>query len=64
MTPDAASKGKEPHVVGEVRWPMAFAVLAVIVLTLLLPYDLAARSRWRGNGQDRRCRQESECVRC
>ncbi len=46
MIPDAASKAKEPRVVGEARWPMAFAVVAVIVLTLLLPHDLVARPRW------------------
>ena len=41
-----ASKGKEPRVVGEARWPMAFAVVAVIAMTLLLPHDLVARPRW------------------
>ena len=46
MTPDAASKAKEPRVVGEARWPMAFAVVAVIVMTLLLPHDLITRPRW------------------
>jgi hypothetical protein len=46
MIPDAASKAKEPRVVAEARWPMAFAVVAVIVLTLLLPHDLVARPRW------------------
>ena len=46
MTPDATAKAKEPRVVGEARWPMAFAVVAVIVLTLLLPHDLVARPRW------------------
>ena len=34
------------RLVGEARWPMAFAVVAVIVLTLLLPHDLVARPRW------------------
>ena len=33
-------------VVGEARWPMAAAVLAVIVLTLLLPHSLVTRPRW------------------
>ena len=33
-------------VVGESRWPMAVAVLAVIVLTLLLPHSLIVRPRW------------------
>ena len=46
MTPHAASRVKEPHVVGEARWPMAFAVVAVIVMTLLLPHTLVARPRW------------------
>ena len=46
MPPDAAPKAKEPRVVGEARWPMAFAVVAVVVLTLLLPHDLVARPRW------------------
>ena len=46
MTPDAASKVKEPRVVGEARWPMAFAVVAVIVLTVLLPRGLVQHPRW------------------
>jgi hypothetical protein len=46
MTPDATPKAREPRVVGEARWPMAFAVVAVIVMTLLLPHDLVARPRW------------------
>ncbi len=46
MTPDAATKAKEPRVVGEARWPMAFAVVAVIAMTLLLPHSLVARPRW------------------
>ena len=38
---------KDPGpVVGESRWPMAVAVLAVIVLTLLLPKSLIVRPRW------------------
>jgi hypothetical protein len=37
---------REQRVVGEARWPMAVAVLAVIVLTLLLPHSLIARPRW------------------
>ena len=32
--------------IGEARWPMAAAVLAVIVLTLLLPHSLIVRPRW------------------
>jgi hypothetical protein len=46
MTPDAATKAKVPRVVGEARWPMAFAVVAVIAMTLLLPHSLVARPRW------------------
>ncbi len=46
MTPEAPSRAKEQRVVGEARWPMAFAVVAVIVLTLLLPHDLITRPRW------------------
>ena len=46
MPPDAASKAKEPRLVGEARWPMAVAVVAVIAMTLLLPHDLVARPRW------------------
>ena len=46
MTPHAASRVKEPRVVGEARWPMAVAVVAVIVMTLLLPHTLVARPRW------------------
>ena len=46
MTPDAAPRAKNPRVVGEARWPMAFAVVAVIVMTLLLPHTLIARPRW------------------
>jgi hypothetical protein len=46
MTPDAAPKTKESRVVGEARWPMAFAVVAVMAMTLLLPHTLVARPRW------------------
>jgi hypothetical protein len=46
MIPEAPSRAKQPRVVGEARWPMAVAVLAVIVLTLLLPHDLVTRPRW------------------
>ena len=44
----AEAESREAHehrVVGEARWPMAVAVLAVIVLTLLLPRSLIARPR-------------------
>ncbi len=37
---------KESRVVGEARWPMAFAVVAVMAMTLLLPHELVARPRW------------------
>ena len=38
---------REPDaVVGEARWPMAGAVVAPIVLTLLLPHELQAGPRW------------------
>ena len=46
MTPDAAQKTKESRVVGEARWPMAIAVVAVMAMTLLLPHTLVARPRW------------------
>ena len=38
--------GDTPTVVGEARWPMAVAVIAVIALTLLLPHSLVTRPRW------------------
>ena len=41
----ADASGAEP-VVGEARWPMAAAVLSVIVLTLLLPHSIIVRPRW------------------
>jgi hypothetical protein len=46
MTPVAASKANEPRVVGEARWPMAVAVAAVILMTLLLPHALVTHPRW------------------
>ena len=46
VTPDAVTRPKEPHVVGEARWPMALAVTVVIVMTLLLPKDLVTRPSW------------------
>jgi hypothetical protein len=36
----------EQTVIGEARWPMATAVLTVVVLTLLLPHSLIVRPRW------------------
>ena len=35
-----------PPVIGEARWPMAAAVVAVIVLTVLLPHSLIVHPRW------------------
>ena len=47
-TPAAPLLGKpgQIDVVGEARWPMAGAVLAAIVLTLLLPDDLRLGTSW------------------
>jgi uncharacterized membrane protein len=47
-TPAAPLQGKpdEVDVVGEARWPMAGAVLAAMVLTLLLPDDLRLGPSW------------------
>jgi hypothetical protein len=46
MIPEATAPDSEHPVVGESRWPMAVAVLTVIVLTLLLPHSLVTRPRW------------------
>ena len=35
-----------PRVVGEARWPMAVAVVAIIVMTVLLPNSLIVHPRW------------------
>src|SRR4249919_3750941 len=43
MTP---SQSSEADVVGEARWPMAGAVLAAIVLTILLPDTVRPGPRW------------------
>jgi hypothetical protein len=40
------TEAHEHHVVGEARWPMALAVLTIIVMTILLPNSLIARPRW------------------
>jgi hypothetical protein len=40
------SQSHEQRVVGEARWPMAVAVVAVIALTILLPNSLVVRPRW------------------
>ncbi|MFG2332725.1 hypothetical protein ACGFMM_24265 [Streptomyces sp. NPDC048604] len=42
--PTASPRRQEP--VGEARWPMATAVVAAMVLTLLLPDDLHLAPRW------------------
>ena len=46
MAQEASTSAHQQPVVGEARWPMAAAVLAVIVLTLLLPHSLVTRPRW------------------
>jgi hypothetical protein len=38
-TPVAREAGEEARIVGEPRWPMAAAVVTMIVLTILLPRD-------------------------
>jgi hypothetical protein len=51
--PAATSRGegdaivaRAPAVVGESRWPMALAVVALVVMTLLLPRSLIIHPRW------------------
>ena len=34
------------RVVGETRWPMAVAVVAIVVMTVLLPNSLIVHPRW------------------
>ncbi len=46
MTQGERASATGQPVIGEQRWPMAAAVLAVIVLTLLLPHELVTRPRW------------------
>jgi hypothetical protein len=46
MAEAESTEAQDHRVVGEARWPMAAAVLAVIVLTLLLPHSLIVRPRW------------------
>jgi hypothetical protein len=41
-----SSRANDPHVVGERRWPSAGAVLAIIVLTVILPDDLRLGPPW------------------
>ena len=42
----ASEPAAEDLVVGEPRWPMATAVIAAIVLTLLMPDDLRLGPNW------------------
>jgi hypothetical protein len=44
--PTAAAADRQGRIVGEARWPMAGAVLAAMVLTLLLPDDLRLGPKW------------------
>src|SRR5262245_30044736 len=46
MNEQASRSDVEMPVVGEPRWPMAGAVVAVIVLTVLLPADLRLGPSW------------------
>jgi len=46
MSPRESTSASQQRLVGEARWPMAIAVVAVIVLTLLLPRGLVQRPRW------------------
>ena len=46
MVPEEPRSADARPVVGESRWPMAAAVLAVVILTLLLPHSLIVRPRW------------------
>jgi hypothetical protein len=46
MVEESPTSANARPVVGETRWPMAAAVLAVIILTLLLPHSLIVRPRW------------------
>jgi hypothetical protein len=45
-TSDGPLSGADDEVVGEARWPMAGAVLATIILTILLPDDVRAGPKW------------------
>ena len=42
----AAASAGQPPVIGEARWPMATAVVALVVLTVLLPRSLIVHPRW------------------
>lgn len=43
---DPGAQGPDGSVYGESRWPMAAAVVATMVLTVLLPDDLRLAPRW------------------
>ncbi|WP_369141998.1 hypothetical protein [Streptomyces sp. R44] len=45
-TPETTESPRPDETFGEPRWPMAAAVLAAMVLTLLLPDDLRLAPRW------------------
>jgi hypothetical protein len=45
-TPVAREAGEDARIVGESRWPMAAAVVTVIVLTILLPKDQRVLPAW------------------
>jgi len=42
----APAAASQPRVVGESRWPMATAVVVLVLLTVLLPRSLVERPRW------------------
>ena len=43
---DGRQQPAKQHVVGESRWPMASAVVALVVMQLLLPHSLIQRPTW------------------
>ena len=55
-TTPAAGSDTDDGVVGEARWPMAGAVLAAMVLTILLPGAERLRSEERRVGKECRSR--------
>jgi len=46
MHDEATAPNARPTVVGESRWPMATAVVVLVVLTVLLPHSLIVHPRW------------------